>query len=233
LTIPWQERITPISQAPKKTVGERYLLATLNTQANRMTGVTRTSLRGIGLPCLIGLLLAACGSSDDAVVSSPKPTVNPSAKAKFTLKVVPQLGSVDAVTATGDWVISNHACAPKRPFSGAPAEETVHADAKVSREGDNFDVTIFSDQFLSDDCQWVFVGTAIRLLRNGRIVGVASANHDDILKRHGALQMVCEPASEGPWCLTYAAAEKSILKHPARGQFSFTIEEVPNVNDDR
>lgn len=175
---------------------------------------------------LIVLHLAGCHWDESDGLVSPKPTPNPSAHRAVTFKVTPQLGFVDAVKATGDWMISNHLCAPKRPVSGTFVEDIVHVDAQVVQQGSSYLVTVMTDQFEDDNCRWKFVGVDVQLFNLGKAVGEAGVNDNDIKKGNGKLTIVCEPSLGASYCVYLEAARNTLLKRPHAGLFSFVIEGI-------
>lgn len=196
-----------------------------------MMGVTRTSLRGTGLACLIGLVLSACTSTDDASLVAPEPNVNPGASARLTFSVTPQPGFVDSVTGTGDWVITDHTCAPVHPFSKVPIEKQVSVPATVEQRGSSYYVTVLTDQFADDACRWRFAGAAVHLWSRGRQIGVSGAGSESIAKHDGTLTVVCEPIGDDADCVYLEGARNTIMKHPRPGLFSFDIKEEHNASD--
>lgn len=167
----------------------------------------------------------AAPGADAKNPAAPTPTENPSAHIPMVVKVTPQIGFVDAVRATGEWYVSNHACAPLQEISGARREEIVHSPATVERQGDSYVVTALSDKFYQGDCKWIFMGLDVHLLKEGRGVGNAAANKPLLEKHDGQMKIVCDPDPGVPDCLEAEVAQRTFLKYaPKPGVFSFTIE---------
>jgi hypothetical protein len=198
---------------------------------NNVSTVISTLASGLAIA-----LSAACsspssngagGATADTSTSAPVPAENPAAHIPLIVKVTPEIGFVDAVEATGEWYVGNHACAPLQKISGARIEKIVHSPAKVQRQGESFIVTALSDQFDQGDCHWIFTGLAVHLLKDKKIVGNAGASKALMQQYHGQLRIICDPDPGVPSCLYPEAAKRTFLKLPPKpGVFSFTIEEV-------
>lgn len=172
---------------------------------------------------LMASMLAACSQGTD--IQPPKPTENPSPHLPESVKVTVPDDFKGSLVASASWIISNHACAPKIPIAGAYREEPVNRPAGIRREGSSYFLTAFTDQYLMDECHWIFAGFDIRMYENGVLVGTAGMDGYLLKKLGGRVEIICDPDPHVPYCVTADVAKRTFLKLSSnRKVFAFTIE---------